>query len=141
QQAALFGQAALCHLAAGRAEEHLHAALEALPEGPIMELPICLIQAEESTLAGKEAGPLAPDLPDALILSYAEAQACLTTFDVRKRQLTTEPALPSPGKMPPRISLSDALADRMHRLAARLLVPESDASRLAGAGAGLTDND
>jgi len=37
--------------------------------------------------------------------------------------------------------LPDALAARLQTLAAGLLVPETEASRRAGAGAGLTDND
>ena len=40
-----------------------------------------------------------------------------------------------------RRTLSPDLAAHLSELAARLLVPETDASRLAGAGAGLTDND
>jgi hypothetical protein len=40
-----------------------------------------------------------------------------------------------------RLTLPDTLFDKMNALAARILVPESDASRRAGAGAGLTDND
>jgi hypothetical protein len=40
-----------------------------------------------------------------------------------------------------RIDLPDAAYTEWSALAARLLVPESDASRLSGAGAGLSDND
>jgi hypothetical protein len=40
-----------------------------------------------------------------------------------------------------RIDLTDDIYAEWNALAARLLVPESDASRLSGAGAGLTDND
>lgn len=46
------------------------------------------------------------------------------------------------GRPPPvRLSLSDALRDRLLALAQATYVPASTASRQAGAGAGLTDND
>lgn len=40
-----------------------------------------------------------------------------------------------------RRAVSDALGDHLRAMAAKLLVPETDASRAAGAGAGLSDND
>ena len=45
------------------------------------------------------------------------------------------------GPMPARLTLPAPLADKMMALAARTYVPETEASRLSGAGAGLTDND
>jgi hypothetical protein len=49
--------------------------------------------------------------------------------------------IPRPPHPVSRVTLPDTLATKMQRLAARLLVPETDASRRAGAGAGLSDND
>ncbi len=42
---------------------------------------------------------------------------------------------------PVRIELPAMCYERLTKLASRMYVPETDASRLAGAGAGLTDND
>ncbi|WP_425038213.1 DUF3726 domain-containing protein [Primorskyibacter sp. S187A] len=102
-QAAKFGQAAVRHLAASRAEAALIDALQALPGGPILQF------------------ALRPDRAHPLGQSYAEAQARAA--------------------MPARLAPSKALLDALAPLAHKTYVPASEASRTAGAGAGLTDND
>lgn len=46
-----------------------------------------------------------------------------------------------PAVVPARLGASGALMDALSALAHKTYVPATDASRLAGAGAGLTDND
>lgn len=73
-QAAHFGRAAVCHLAAGRDPGDLLAALDALPEGPIQTLPFApdrsaLGQSYAEAGAAPEARPTLParvHLPEAL---------------------------------------------------------------------------
>lgn len=60
-----------------------------------------------------------------------QAATCAASTD------TPEPAWPRPL----RVVLDDHLRAALTQLAARTMVPASDQSRLAGAGAGLTDND
>ncbi len=105
-QAAHFGRAAVRHLAAGRDPDDLHAALDALPEGPIQTLPF----APDGSVLGR---------------SYAEAGAAPEA----------RPALPA------RLNVPAPLKARMEALAWQTYVPATEASRAAGAGAGLTDND
>ncbi|MGB1234519.1 MAG: hypothetical protein ACPG5U_02160 [Planktomarina sp.] len=47
----------------------------------------------------------------------------------------------SANPLPQRAIIDDALWQRLNRWASKTYVPETDASRLSGAGAGLTDND
>ncbi|NNE51136.1 MAG: hypothetical protein HKN30_01890 [Sulfitobacter sp.] len=141
EQAALFGRAALCHLAAAREAETLRRALEALPGGPILSLPPAFIVLQEEAAEAPGAELPAPAADPALIQSYAEAQPFLTTVIAASRRLTTDLNTPSPRLPAHRIALPKELAERMQALAARLLVPDTAASRLGGAGAGLTDND
>lgn len=139
-QAYAFGRAAACHLIAGRPAADLGAALDALPSGPILDLPVLLMACAEARQheATIPAGPL-PELT----LSYAQTQSFACTAILCGSQLTVsqtfdQQAVQTPAK---RVTLPDTLAAKMQTLAARLLVPETEASRLAGAGAGLTDND
>lgn len=105
-QAAHFGRAVVCHLAAGRAGADLTAALDTLPDGPIQTLPF----APEQTPLGQ---------------SYTEACAA--------RDTRPEP--------PPRLTLPEGLFEAFAALAHQTYVPATAASRVGGAGAGLTDND
>ncbi|MFT6676350.1 MAG: hypothetical protein ACJAVM_002553 [Sulfitobacter sp.] len=138
--AAEFGRAALHHLTTGRAAQDLADALDTLPEGPIVTLPLLLMAHVETGNHHAEL-PASP-LPD-LCLSYAEAQGFQTTAHLLKDKVILEMAfdIPRPPHPVSRVTLPDTLATKMQRLAARLLVPETDASRRAGAGAGLSDND
>ena len=139
-QAYAFGRAAVCHLIAKRPTTDLDAALDALPQGPILEIPLTLMVCAEQQLlhSNISAGPL-PELT----LSYAQSQSFACTATLSGTQITLsqtfdQPAVQMPAK---RVTLPDTLAAKMQVLAARLLVPETEASRRAGAGAGLTDND
>lgn len=101
-QAAHFGRALVCHLAAGRAVSDLREALALLPDGPIQTLPF----APQQTPLGA---------------SYKEANAQT--------------------RAPARVSLPAEVHAQLSELAQNTYVPASEASRAAGAGAGLTDND
>ena len=139
-QAAAFGRAAMFHLAAGRAAGPLTAALKSLPQGPILTLPLDFIRVLTEDCSEI---PLPPDVATELVQSYAEAQSFLTTLHPEgpQMQITVDRKSPSPGPAISRITMSEDLFTFLNHLAARILVPESEASRIAGAGAGLTDND
>lgn len=134
-QAALFGRAAAVHLAAARDPQALEAALAALPAGPVIEVPVALLRLAETAKPGPISG-VAP----ALLQSYLAAlpyQATLSAQGTVQLDLAT-PAAPIAAA---RLTLPAPLAARWSALAARLLVPETAASRSRGAGAGLSDND
>ncbi len=139
-QAAAFGRAAMFHLAAGRAAGTLTAALEALPRGAILSLPLVFIRVLTEECSDT---PLPPDVDTALVQSYAEAQTFLTTLHPEgpQMQITVDRKSASPGPAISRITMSEDLFTFLNHLAAGILVPESEASRIGGAGAGLTDND
>lgn len=139
-QAAQFGRAALRHLSADRGERVLLQALEALPEGPIITLPRYFVEFAEQAVEGRAQGMLPAQ---ELALSYAEAQSYSCEITLVSEKLTVQADLTKPADRPvlKRIVLSGTFCNQLESLAAKLLVPESDASRLSGAGAGLTDND
>ncbi|MEM6306199.1 MAG: hypothetical protein AAF744_15895 [Pseudomonadota bacterium] len=139
-QASAFGAAALRHLAAGRASEHLSDALNALPKGPIMTLPAALTRLLESAQGPQLSGKLPAHV---LSASYAEAQPFAASFSATADGPIVTYDLTAPATKPAaaRVTLPDALAAKLHQLAARTYVPETESSRLSGAGAGLTDND
>lgn len=142
-QAAMFGSAVLSHLGAGCKSDDISDALQLLPDGPIMELPVRIIALLEDTDENEftvviRSGPFA-----ALELSYFYAQPFAVKGKTVKGEtevelMLTTPQAPAPM---PRVAIPDRLYNEMQNFAARLLVPETDASRLSGAGAGLTDND
>lgn len=138
-QAAQFGAAARWHLGMGQRLEALDQALNALPDGPILTLPLALAQMVEQARGGKYHGPL-PVPVCALTISYLATLPYAAQMDAQGL-VTLDPTTPAPRQPPVRIDLSDTAYQRWSALAARLLVPESEASRLSGAGAGLTDND
>lgn len=140
-QAALFGEAVALHLGQGRGADAVSAALDALPEGPISTLPLVMQTVVPMAQEGGEAKvewpgdtDLARSYFDALPLECTvqrEGATGLTlTFATRERPLSLH-----------RITDCDDLIAKMTELAARTFVPESAASRLSGAGAGLSDND
>jgi hypothetical protein len=138
-QAAQFGAAAVVHLCAGRDVQTLDAALDAVPAGPIMEYPLALARIAEAQKEGIAKGAFEVDTAG-LAQSYVEAlpcQASLTTDHVLHLDLNR----PAERRQLPRIALPNEIYARWSALAAKLLVPESAASRISGAGAGLTDND
>lgn len=142
-QAARFGQVAALHLMNGREEALLAAALDHLPDGPILTHPLALDRAVIA-LAEGEVAELTNVSFDALLLSYLDT----LPFEVVAKKsesgaihLDGDLTVPRAPPTLSRISGCDALMDQFHRLAARTLVPESDLSRSSGAGAGLSDND
>lgn len=142
-QAARFGQVVSLHLMTGRDATDLSAALDALPAGPILDHPLTLDRAMIAAEKG-EAAELV-DVPfDALLQSYVEALPfAAEVVRAGPDRLIFRCDLAAP-RVPPvlkRICGCDALITQMECLAACTLVPESDLSRLSGAGAGLTDND
>ncbi|WP_300032063.1 hypothetical protein [uncultured Roseobacter sp.] len=138
-QAARFGRAAAHHLMAGHRPDDLDRALDALPGGPVIHLPAALdeVMAGDSTV-------ITSDAPGNLVHSYV----AVLPFASRARaqgpdtwQIDVDLSQPSPRIPPRRIAGAQALVEKMTELAARTFVPETEASRAAGAGAGLTDND
>lgn len=140
-QAAEFGRAVVCHLNAARDVADLWAALKALPDGPILMLPLAFARLSDDAEEGQAQGQILSDA--ALAQSYAEALPFAQTSHLSNEGLhvTINLTTPKTRKSVTRVDLPQDLADWMLTLAARTFVPESEASRLAGAGAGLTDND
>jgi len=138
-QAAQFGAAVAAYLGAGRDIGLLHAALAALPEGPVMTLPLEIARIAEGARDGLATGviPL-HDVP--LAASYVATLPYLAWLSAGGT-LALDLFRPAQRLAVQRIDLPDAAYTEWSALAARLLVPESDASRLSGAGAGLSDND
>lgn len=138
-QATQFGAAAVQHLARGRGVAALDAALAALPEGPILQLPLALLRVAEAA-QGTCASARLDGAQEPLAHSYVEAlpwQAVLGADGILEIDLA-KPALRCDL---PRLDLAPEVVAAWGKLAARLLVPESEASRRTGAGAGLSDND
>lgn len=140
-QAALFGQAAALHLGQGRRADALAQALEALPEGAICDLPLILQTVlAEAKPGGRVEVSWAGDRD--LAQSYFETLRVHCVVEMQSAEKLTFNLTEDDRPLPlQRIGSCDALIAQMTKLAARTFVPESAASRLAGAGAGLSDND
>ncbi len=138
-QAAQFGAAAVVHLTAGRDVAALDAALAALPEGPIVNLPLALTRIAESQVEGIATGVLDPE-DSPLAQSYVAALPCVAAL-TESGTVHLDLNRPAPRAAVHRVDLAEETQAAWTALAAALLVPESEASRLSGAGAGLTDND
>ena len=141
-QAERFGVAAAHHLAEKRAPEDLLRALEALPEGPILDYPLALDHAVCAAARGEAA--LSSVRPDDLLRSYVETlafDARISTEETRGPMLKVDVRKPRPRRPVQRIDGCAALIARMEQLAKATFVPDSASSRVGGAGAGLTDND
>lgn len=140
-QAAMFGRAAFCHLVAPRDPQLLSAALDALPDGPILDHPLMILKllerAQEDLITFHQP---ASDL----LLSYVGALPySIETKTQPDGQVTITIDLNTPKRpLPiPRVALPPSLSAMLQSLAAKTLVPDTATSRLSGAGAGLTDND
>jgi len=136
-QAAQFGAAAVAHLAAGGDLDVLDAALAELPMGPIITLPLAISGVAEQAKGGHAQGRIAPSL---LARSYAASLPYHAVLD-GEGMLVLDFDVPATRSAPIRFALSDAVYEQWSALAAAMLVPESEASRLKGAGAGNSDND
>ncbi|UWR23356.1 hypothetical protein [Sulfitobacter sp. S190] len=140
QQAGEFGRAAAVHLQADRDVLDLRRALVALPLGPIIDLPRRIQAIAENARGGRaeayfETGGWVP-----LARSYVECLPYEAMLNLRM-ELLLDLTLPVPRRTPARIELSDEIYAEWTEQAQRTMVPDSEASRNAGAGAGLTDND
>lgn len=138
-QAAQFGAAVVVHLTAGRDIDALDRALGALPLGPIVDLPLALGRIAERHVEGMAEGKL-DHAERALTKSYVAALPYAATITA-DRVLQIDLNCPAPRSGVQRIDLPEMTYTAWTALAAKLLVQESEASRLSGAGAGLTDND
>ncbi len=143
EQAAEFGRAVVCHLLAERDINDLTDALAALPAGPILTLPLGFARVLEQAKGESATGHVSCADTLALAQSYADALPFAQTSAAGAEGLDISINLGEPAARAPitRVTLPEDLAAKMTTLAARTFVPESEASRLAGAGAGLTDND
>lgn len=142
-QAERFGRAASLHLMAGREADALAAALEALPAGPIVAIPL-VIDAALARLGQSNLCTFRPLAEDDLLRSYVDAlpfAAQLERGSEDEMILQVDVTRPQLRPTPRRISGCEWLVHHMHRLAERTFVPDSDASRQSGAGAGTSDND
>ena len=142
-QAARFGQVAPHHLMTGRDATLLGAALDALPDGPVLSFPLAVDRA--LIALAQEGEAVVQGVPfDALLQSYVDTlpfEVAVTQTGHDRLVLKGNLAVPRAAVTLKRIVGCDALIDQMQRLAARTFVPESHVSRRSGAGAGLTDND
>lgn len=140
-QADAFGRAAVDHLNATGSETDILDALEALPQGPILTLPLVFAAVFEQATAIQASGHIDPAPP--LAQSYARTQPYAAALHQKDTALdvTFDLTCPAPRMQVHRVAMTQDLYARMQQLAANLLVPDTATSRSAGAGAGLTDND
>ena len=149
-QAETFGRAVAVHLGAGRAAGPVQAALANPDDSAILRLPLLLddVLRAMALTGGEVALPLHPG-DEALALSYARLLPLrLSDCRVEHREeaqsrlvLSGDPDVPARPALPPRIDIPEDLRVFLSDLAARTYVPASEASRMAGAGAGNIDND
>lgn len=146
-QAARFGKAAVRHLGGGGQPGPLMDALATPADSAILRLPLIAddVLRAKAVLDGEIA--LSINIGDAaLVRAYVEAIPlglagfALEDGDDTARVILT-PGADGPPPLPERIELDDATLTALRDLGRRTEVPASDASRLSGAGAGLTDND
>ncbi|MFK7743543.1 MAG: hypothetical protein AB8B47_00705 [Roseobacter sp.] len=136
-QAERFGAVTALHLMAGRDATLLVRALGDLPSGPIIQYPVFL---DACLLSGS--GACVQNIQEQqLFQSYVDALPYAAHLDASRLKLVFDLTVPRAKIQPKRILGCEVLVQQLTDLAARTFVPESDTSRLAGAGAGLTDND
>jgi hypothetical protein len=138
-QAVQFGAAAVAHLADGKELQDLHSALAALPDGPIISLPLEITRIAETAHRGSAQGRITVD-GTTLLQSYVSTLPYQAQV-LQGNEINMDLNKPAARIAVQRIDLSEDAYAQLSALAARLLVPESEASRLSGAGAGLNDND
>jgi len=142
-QSLAFGAMMARHLADGGAEAPLARALDA-PDR-IVTLAHRIETIVEN--ASIRARPIDVSEADAgtrsLLVSWLAGLPCQSDLTVTGADVRVALSLtaPSTRTRPERIALSDALKEQLEALAAKTYVPDSDASRAGGAGAGLMDLD
>lgn len=135
-QAAHFGRGAVMCLCDDGATARIHEALAALPNGVIVEyaakIQYGMTQSNEGTVVFQGDAPLWIGYLAALPyqITWTSGIECTVHMD----------AFESADK-PARLQVDPDDIAQWQALAAKTFVPESEQSRLAGAGAGLTDND
>jgi hypothetical protein len=142
-QALAFGTMVTRYLADGGGEEALMQALQS--SATIVAVAHRVEEMVEQASIASE--PVTVNEPDAakraLIISWLAALPCQTEIAVVGHDVTAILSLDSPSTRarPKRVTVSEDLAKTLHDLAARTYVPDSDASRSTGAGAGVMDPD
>ena len=150
RQAEAFGQAAAIHLGADRPVQALRDALADPADSPILRLPLLMDDVlraaaslpepiELSLQTGDEA--LAPAYIRTLPIRVLSCQVVPGDEGPARLVIEADPATPAKPALPARITLPDDLAQDLSTLAQKTYVPATEASRMTGAGAGLTDND
>lgn len=149
-QAEAFGRAAVLHLAEGGDAQALSDALADPSDSPILRLPLLV---EDMLRALMLAGPeidltlqpgderLAPAYARLMPVDLKRIEVATPEEGPARIEIVADPARLVKPQLPPRIAAPDALIRELTRLASRTLVPASEASRAAGAGAGNIDND
>ncbi|WP_299153280.1 hypothetical protein [uncultured Tateyamaria sp.] len=142
-QALAFGAMLPRHLADGGAEDPLIRALES----PTRIVTLALQIEEMVERASITLEPVRMQQADAgrraLMISWLAGLPCQSEVSVSGTEVRAALSLAAPSKRgrPKRISVSEQLATQLRHLAERTYVPDSDASRNVGAGAGLMDLD
>ncbi|WP_299280895.1 hypothetical protein [uncultured Tateyamaria sp.] len=142
-QALAFGAMLPRHLADGGGEEPLIRALEA---------PDCIVtlahqieeMVERASITPKPVRMHQSDAGQrALMISWLAGLPCQSEVSVSGTEVRAALSLAAPSTRvrPKRIAVSEVLAAQLRNLAERTYVPDSDASRNVGAGAGLMDLD
>ncbi|WP_299862298.1 hypothetical protein [uncultured Roseobacter sp.] len=144
-QAAHFGRAAAIHLGQRRDAAALGQALDALPAGAIMRMPL---QLQELLLAARSTAQHRLEIPTggqpSLLRSYLETLPHVSEVVAAQEdslEVTVDTTTLAPSLRLGRVEGCAALLAQMTALAARTFVPDSETSRRAGAGAGTSDND
>lgn len=148
-QAESYGRATVMHLVAGRDPQPLRDALAQVDNSPILRLPLLVDDILAACAAVKGPAELTLNPADsALAPSYAELApvrlrdcTLITTGEQPRLRVDAELDTPWRPKLPPRLDLPARLRATLNELAQNTYVPASEASRLRGAGAGLSDND
>lgn len=139
-QAARFGAAAARHLSENRKPDMIAEALNA-PES-ITALSLEVERAVEAASSRGQPYLIALN-PRELAASFLQALPCDAVFEPVKDGLKAMVLLSDPQRRPrqARLDVPDMLWQQMEALAAQTYVPESEASRAQGAGAGLMELD
>ncbi|KUF12198.1 hypothetical protein [Pseudoponticoccus marisrubri] len=149
-QADSFGRAAVLHLARGGDEATLRAALADPADSPILRLPLL---AEDILRALTLAGPqvemtlhpgdaaLAPAYIALLDIAIETLEIVPGSDGAQRLRVHADAERVAATALPARLAVSESLAAELGALADRTLVPASEQSRSAGAGAGDIDND
>jgi hypothetical protein len=135
-QAARFGRGAVMYLCGDDATAPIHAALAALPTGPIVDY-AAKIQQDLAQATGNSANFQGAE---PLWIGYFTALPYKVTR-VSQAEYTVHMDAFENAPKPARLTIDPEDMAKWQALAAKTYVPESAQSRLAGAGAGLTDND